>query len=50
MKTIRRFAKFIEGEDHLSDNETNEHEAELTRLIEQCEYSDDDDDYLVEDY
>lgn len=39
-----RFAKFMEGDSHLSDSETFEHDAELTRLIEECEYTDDDND------
>ena len=33
----------MEGEYHLSDNESMEHDAELTKLIEECEYTDDED-------
>lgn len=36
----------MEGESHLSDDESQEHDAEITRIIEECEYTDDDDDLL----
>ncbi|XP_053986532.1 nuclear envelope integral membrane protein isoform X2 [Hylaeus anthracinus] len=39
------FAKFMEGESHLSDDESRDHDAEITRIIEECEYTDDEDDY-----
>lgn len=37
----------MEGDSHLSDHETSEHDLEITRLIEECEYTEDeyDDDY-----
>lgn len=34
----------MEGDSHLSDDESLEHDAELTRLIEECEYTDDEND------
>lgn len=37
-----RFAKFMEGECHLSENESFEHDTELTQLIEECDYTDDE--------
>ncbi|XP_066586493.1 nuclear envelope integral membrane protein-like isoform X2 [Prorops nasuta] len=46
LKDPVRFAKFVEGDSHLSDDETIEHDFELTKLIEECEYTDDED----EDY
>lgn len=36
----------MEGESHLSDGESREHDAEITRIIEECEYTDDEDDML----
>ncbi|XP_011502203.1 PREDICTED: transmembrane protein 194A [Ceratosolen solmsi marchali] len=42
LKDPIRFAKFMEGECHLSENESMEHDAELTKLIEECEYTDDE--------
>ncbi|XP_033333193.2 nuclear envelope integral membrane protein isoform X1 [Megalopta genalis] len=44
LKDPLRFAKFMEGESHLSDEESREHDAEITRLIDQCEYTDDEED------
>ncbi|KAK0095415.1 hypothetical protein PV326_008442 [Microctonus aethiopoides] len=44
LKDPIRFAKFMEGDSHLSDDESLEHDAELTRLIEECEYTDDEND------
>ncbi|KAK1130279.1 hypothetical protein K0M31_018417 [Melipona bicolor] len=38
------FAKFMEGDSHLSDDESQKHDAEITRIIEECEYTDDEDD------
>jgi hypothetical protein len=32
----------MEGECHLSENESMEHDVELTKLIEECEYTDDE--------
>ncbi|XP_076249369.1 nuclear envelope integral membrane protein [Calliopsis andreniformis] len=46
LKDPIRFAKFMEGESHLSDDESREHDAEITRIIEECEYTDDEDDSL----
>ncbi|XP_071871791.1 nuclear envelope integral membrane protein isoform X1 [Bombus fervidus] len=46
LKDPIRFAKFMEGESHLSDGESREHDAEITRIIEECEYTDDEDDIL----
>ncbi|XP_043250578.1 nuclear envelope integral membrane protein 1 [Colletes gigas] len=45
LKDPIRFAKFMEGESHLSDDESREHDAEITRIIEECEYTDDEDDF-----
>ena len=44
LKDPLRFAKFMEGESHLSEDESQEHDAEITRIIE-CEYTDDEDDF-----
>lgn len=44
LKDPIRFAKFMEGESHLSDDELKEHDAEITRIIEKYEYTDDEDD------
>ncbi|CAK9823318.1 Nuclear envelope integral membrane protein [Anthophora retusa] len=46
LKDPIRFARFMEGESHLSDDESREHDAEITRIIEDCEYTDDEDEYL----
>lgn len=32
----------MEGDSHLSENESMEHDLELTKLIEECEYTDDE--------
>lgn len=41
----------MEGDSDLLENESHEHDAELTRLIEECEYTDDEDENdLVDDY
>ncbi|KAI4500989.1 hypothetical protein M0802_003792 [Mischocyttarus mexicanus] len=39
-----KFARFMEGDSHLSDEEMKEHDAEITRISEEYEYTDDDDD------
>ncbi|XP_043526114.1 nuclear envelope integral membrane protein 1 [Frieseomelitta varia] len=44
LKDPIRFAKFMEGDSHLSDDECQEHDVEITRIIEECEYTDDDED------
>ncbi|KOX70131.1 hypothetical protein WN51_04871 [Melipona quadrifasciata] len=44
LKNPIRFAKFVEGDSHLSDDESQKHDAEITRIIEECEYTDDEDD------
>lgn len=36
----------MEGESHLSDGESQKHDAEITGIIEECEYTDDEDDML----
>lgn len=41
---VFRFAKFMEGDSHLSDDESQAHDIEITRIIEECEYTDDDED------
>ncbi|XP_033198166.2 nuclear envelope integral membrane protein [Bombus vancouverensis nearcticus] len=46
LKDPIRFARFMEGESHLSEGESREHDAEITRIIEECEYTDDEDDTL----
>ncbi|PBC31435.1 nuclear envelope integral membrane protein isoform X1 [Apis cerana] len=43
LKDPIRFAKFMEGDSHLSDDESREHDIEITRIIEECEYTDDED-------
>ncbi|XP_011304185.1 transmembrane protein 194A isoform X2 [Fopius arisanus] len=43
LKDPIRFAEFMEGSPHLSQNESYEHDVELTRLIEECEYTEDED-------
>lgn len=35
----------MEGESHLSDDESREYDAEITRIIEECEYTDEEDDF-----
>ncbi|XP_014296955.1 nuclear envelope integral membrane protein [Microplitis demolitor] len=48
LKDPIRFAKFMEGESHLSEHESSEHDLEITRLIEECEYTEDE--YDEDDY
>ncbi|XP_003703652.2 nuclear envelope integral membrane protein [Megachile rotundata] len=43
LKDPIRFAKFMEGESHLSEDESREYDAEITRIVEECEYTDEDD-------
>lgn len=38
-----RFAKFMEGDPHLSKYEVEEHEEEVSKILESDEYTDDDD-------
>ncbi|XP_029038146.1 nuclear envelope integral membrane protein 1 [Osmia bicornis bicornis] len=45
LKDPIRFAKFMEGESHLSEDESREYDAEITRIIEECEYTDEEDDF-----
>lgn len=33
----------MEGESHLSENESMLHDAELSQLIDECDYTDDED-------
>lgn len=33
----------MEGDSHLSENEMEEHDAEISKIIEESEYTDDDD-------
>lgn len=40
-----RFAKFVQGSSHLSEDETLEHDSSITKLIEECEYTDDEDEF-----
>lgn len=44
-----RFANFIEGNSHLADNEVLQYETETTCMIEECEYTDDEDGLLLTD-
>ncbi|GAB1859985.1 Transmembrane protein 194A [Camponotus japonicus] len=44
LKDPIRFAKFMEGEPHLSKYEIEEHEEEVSKILEKDEYTDDDDD------
>jgi len=39
-----RFARFMEGESHLLEDEIEEHEEEISKILEKGEYTDDDDD------
>ncbi|XP_076165924.1 nuclear envelope integral membrane protein [Ptiloglossa arizonensis] len=45
LKDPIRFAKFMEGDSHLSDDELQEHDDEITRIIEESEYTDDEDEF-----
>ncbi|CAL7939298.1 unnamed protein product [Xylocopa violacea] len=45
LKDPIRFARFMEGDSHLSDDELREHDIEITTIIEECEYTDDEDDF-----
>ncbi|XP_018309144.1 nuclear envelope integral membrane protein 1 isoform X1 [Mycetomoellerius zeteki] len=44
LKDPIRFAKFVEGESHLLEDEIEEHEEETSKILEKGEYTDDDDD------
>ncbi|EGI69236.1 Transmembrane protein 194A [Acromyrmex echinatior] len=44
LKDPIRFAKFMEGESHLLEDEIEEHEEEISKILEKGEYTDDDDD------
>lgn len=43
LKDPIRFANFMEGYSHLADNEVLQYETETTCLLEECEYTDDED-------
>lgn len=43
LKDPKRFARFMEGDSHISEDESMHHDLELTKLIEECEYTDDED-------
>jgi len=45
LKDPIRFAKFMEGEPHLLEDEIDEHEEEISRILEKDEYTDDDDSF-----
>lgn len=42
---VFRFAKFMDGESHLSEDESREHDDEITKIIEECDYTDDEDEF-----
>ncbi|XP_034934243.1 nuclear envelope integral membrane protein 1a [Chelonus insularis] len=42
LKDPVRFARFMEGESHLSEDETMQHDLEITKMIEECEYTEDE--------
>ncbi|XP_014235006.1 nuclear envelope integral membrane protein 1 isoform X1 [Trichogramma pretiosum] len=42
LKDPIRFARFMEGNSHLLENESMEHDAELTKLIDECDLTDDE--------
>ncbi|KYN34913.1 hypothetical protein ALC56_10881 [Trachymyrmex septentrionalis] len=44
LKDPIRFARFMEGESHLLEDEIEEHEEETSKILEKGEYTDDDDD------
>ncbi|EFN82106.1 hypothetical protein EAI_04883, partial [Harpegnathos saltator] len=37
-----KFAKFIEGDSHLYENEIEEHDAEISKILNEDEYIDDE--------
>ncbi|EZA53234.1 hypothetical protein DMN91_004851 [Ooceraea biroi] len=45
LKDPIRFAKFMEGESHLSEDEVDNHEEEISKIIEKAEFTDDEDFY-----
>ncbi|XP_077259268.1 nuclear envelope integral membrane protein isoform X1 [Temnothorax americanus] len=45
LKDPIRFARFMEGECHLSEDEIDEHEEEVSKILEKYEYTDDDDSF-----
>lgn len=40
-----RFARFMEGDSHLLEDEIDEHEEEISKILEKEEYTDDDDSF-----
>ncbi|KYN23281.1 PREDICTED: nuclear envelope integral membrane protein 1 isoform X2 [Trachymyrmex cornetzi] len=44
LKDPIRFARFMQGESHLLEDEIEEHEEETSKILEKEEYTDDDDD------
>lgn len=37
-----RFAKFMEGDSHLYENEIEEHDVEISKILDEDEYTDDE--------
>ncbi|XP_046739234.1 nuclear envelope integral membrane protein 1 isoform X1 [Diprion similis] len=49
LKDPIRFANFMEGNSHLADDEVLQYETETTRLLEECEYTDDEGGLILTD-
>ncbi|XP_011646649.1 nuclear envelope integral membrane protein 1 isoform X1 [Pogonomyrmex barbatus] len=45
LKDPIRFARFMEGESHLLEDEIDEHEEEISKILEKDEFTDDDDSF-----
>ncbi|XP_011693322.1 PREDICTED: transmembrane protein 194A [Wasmannia auropunctata] len=45
LKDPIRFAKFMEGESHLLEEEVDEHDEEVSRILDKEDYTDDDDSF-----
>ncbi|XP_011877098.1 PREDICTED: transmembrane protein 194A-like isoform X1 [Vollenhovia emeryi] len=45
LKDPIRFAKFMEGESHLLEDEVDEHEEEISKILDKDDYTDDDDSF-----
>lgn len=41
-----RFAKFVERGTHVTEDESFDYDTSIAKLIEECEYTDDEDDEL----
>lgn len=45
LKNPIRFARFMEGDSHLLEDEIEEHEEEVSKILDKDEYTDDDDSF-----